>query len=344
MEQDGIRVFISHRPADAGGFVMALQTSLASRFGRSEVLTFADVARQHPGIAKSEQIQRGISSADVVVAVIGKDWLTAADEVGNHLEDPEDRPRRELEAAFDGNITLIPVLVGGARMPRADELPDTLKGLSGHQGVTVTDAAFDFGVGQLVTSIENVAQPRQAEPEPPAPVAAPPPAATPAPVRPQPSTGPSAEDLMKILGMGSIGIPRRRDAGASPGTKALQSVFGLLGLAAGAGAGIYAYRREDSVWLAVFVGLIALQIISRGVADVITDDKKARRALYFLFLPALSATGFYFAYQVWEEWWLAFVIGLVGGAIVNGILAPLFFPGIHREEQADTKRRWGVQA
>lgn len=148
------------------------------------------------------------------------------------------------------------------------------------------------------------------------------------------------EDVGQVMRT-TMAPPRRTDV--SSGTKAVRAVFGFLGLVVAIAAAIYAYNREESVWLAVFVGLLALQLISRGMADVITDSKKVRRALYFLLSPAAAAASFYVAYQAWEKWWLAFVLGLVGAWIANMILGPLLFPAIHREEKEDTAERWGMK-
>ena len=141
----------------------------------------------------------------------------------------------------------------------------------------------------------------------------------------------------------SVIFPTTRSPGeVSQGTKVLRAVFGLLGIGAAIAAGIWMYDRTDSVWPAVFVGVIALQLVARAIPDLITDSKRIRRALYFALGPGVAGAVFYFTYQWWETYWLSFVLALLGGGILVAILAPLLFPAIHREEKADTARRWGV--
>jgi hypothetical protein len=66
----------------------------------------------------------------VLLAVIGKDWLSSKDEQGNRrLENPEDFVRTEIGAAFKYGKRVIPVLVGGASMPKATDLPPDLHSL-----------------------------------------------------------------------------------------------------------------------------------------------------------------------------------------------------------------------
>jgi succinate dehydrogenase hydrophobic anchor subunit len=135
-------------------------------------------------------------------------------------------------------------------------------------------------------------------------------------------------------------VRRRPRQEVTPGVQAVRALFGLLAIAAAVVGAFMAYNRAESVWVAVFVALIALQVVGRGLADVLTDTKKVRRALYFALTPALATAIFYGTYQAWETWWLSFVVGLIGGAILGAVLAPVLFPRIHREEKEDTASRF----
>jgi hypothetical protein len=59
--------------------------------------------------------------------LIGDQWLTVTDEQGRRrLDDPDDFVRLELEAALTRQVRVIPILIDGARMPHAGDLPDSL--------------------------------------------------------------------------------------------------------------------------------------------------------------------------------------------------------------------------
>src|SRR5262245_58499308 len=59
------------------------------------------------------------------LAVIGPNWLDAKDSDGRRrLDNPDDFVTIEISAALLRNIRVIPVLVDGARPPKADQLPD----------------------------------------------------------------------------------------------------------------------------------------------------------------------------------------------------------------------------
>lgn len=144
--------------------------------------------------------------------------------------------------------------------------------------------------------------------------------------------------------------PRRpapqRPAGqsAAPVTRSarLQKVrarFALLALPLAVLAGVVAWERSGSIALGLFVFVMANYIVSRGVADVVTDAHKVRRALYFLLAPSLSTIVLVLAWWQWQIVWLAVVLGFFGGLVFHGLLAPRLFPGIHQEEAQDSAER-----
>jgi hypothetical protein len=128
---------------------------------------------------------------------------------------------------------------------------------------------------------------------------------------------------------------------APAGKRGLHRLFALLGVAAAIAAAAAAYRWiDDSWWLTAYAFLLTSYVVSRGVGDLVTDPQKARRAVYFALQPALGTAVLAGTYAAWERWWLAVVLAVVGGGLVAGVVGPLLFPRIHREETADTAQRW----
>jgi hypothetical protein len=77
-----------------------------------------------------EVIENTVAKCDVLIAVIGNNWLISKDDQGNRrLDNPEDFVRMEIGTALKRNIRVIPVLVDGAEMPRSTDLPEDLKRL-----------------------------------------------------------------------------------------------------------------------------------------------------------------------------------------------------------------------
>lgn len=115
-------------------------------------------------------------------------------------------------------------------------------------------------------------------------------------------------------------------------------VFGWLGIVGGLLAAWYAHDRTSSWLFAVFVLLVTLNVVGRGVGDVITDPNKGRRALFFGMPAVVAAIVVAGTYRLWEIWWLTTVLGAVGYLIGAGAMVAAF-PRIAEDEQADTRRR-----
>jgi hypothetical protein len=98
-----------------------------------------------------------VARCDVVIAVIGKNWLSAADDTGERrLDNPEDFVRIEIESALAQKKRVIPVLVNDAKMPRSTELPESLKPFARCNAVRLTHERFRADTAGLIKSLEQV--------------------------------------------------------------------------------------------------------------------------------------------------------------------------------------------
>jgi hypothetical protein len=145
-------IFISYRRNDAEGQAGRLFDDLTRHFGEDAV--FMDVAAIEPGRDFRQAIDQQVAACSVLLAVMGKDWVNAKDESGaRRLDDPMDFVRLETASALKRDIPVVPVLVQGARMPRAQELPEDLKELAFRNGVELTHARWDSDVQVLVKAL-----------------------------------------------------------------------------------------------------------------------------------------------------------------------------------------------
>ena len=102
---------------------------------------YQDVVTVDAGEDFALSINSALERCDVVLAVIGPQWLSIVGTDGDRrLDDPDDYVRIELGRALALNKRVIPVLVGGATMPAADHLPDDLTQLGLRQAFTLDDA------------------------------------------------------------------------------------------------------------------------------------------------------------------------------------------------------------
>ena len=146
-------IFISYRRDDSAPYAGRLCDRLGAVFGAEQV--FMDVDDIPPGADFSAHIRAKIGGCDALLAVIGKQWLTARNaEDQLRLSDPDDLVSREIALALQRRVVVIPVLVEGAGMPKAAELRSDLKPLAQRNGVTLSDENFHADVAKLIKALE----------------------------------------------------------------------------------------------------------------------------------------------------------------------------------------------
>ncbi len=148
-------IFISYRREDSAPYAGRLCDRLAARFGAEQV--FMDVDDIPPGADFSAHIGATVGSCDALIAVIGKNWLNARNDAGQlRLSDPNDYVSLEIALALQRGILVIPVLVGGAAMPKPEELRGDLKPLSTRNALTLNDAEFQRDTEILVQALDKL--------------------------------------------------------------------------------------------------------------------------------------------------------------------------------------------
>lgn len=122
-------VFISYRSRDGAFVAGLLYRRLVAEFGADEVFYAARVIPA--GGFFDDALLAALRECEVLLAVIGPHWLTAADDEGNRMLDrPGDWVRREIAEALARGIRVIPLLVDDARPPTAGQLPADIRDLA----------------------------------------------------------------------------------------------------------------------------------------------------------------------------------------------------------------------
>ena len=158
-----MKIFLSYRRDDTAGRAGRLYDVLVNRFDARNV--FQDVATIEPGTDFMQRVSEALAASDVALVVIGTDWVTATQRDGRRrLDDPDDFVRREVSAALAAELPVVPVLVAGAELPAADELPEDLRALVNRQAARLRDDSWHLDVDALVRRLEGeavVAEPRR---------------------------------------------------------------------------------------------------------------------------------------------------------------------------------------
>lgn len=164
-------VFISYRREDSQGQARALFQDLVTRLGRSAV--FMDVDSIALGRDFREVLQERLATCDLMLVLIGPTWLSGTDATGRRrLDNPTDFVCLEIAAALKRKIPIAPLLLQGAQMPTAEQLPESIRELAYRNGFELSHNRWDSDVQELVKRLgldARAAAPPARDPPPSAP-------------------------------------------------------------------------------------------------------------------------------------------------------------------------------
>jgi hypothetical protein len=146
-------IFICYRRDDCAGHAGRLHDGLAARFGDGQVFMDDEI---EPGEDFVRVIEDAIGSCGVLLAVMGRGWLTSHDEEGRRLDNPNDFVRIEITYALARGIHVIPILVEGAQVPREEDLPEEMRPLLRRNAVEISDRRWKRDVKQLIGALEKI--------------------------------------------------------------------------------------------------------------------------------------------------------------------------------------------
>lgn len=153
-------VFISYRRDDSAGYARALGDALAREFGAERV--FIDVDDIAAGQAFSAVIQQQLGEARLLLVLIGRRWLGEREAALPRLFDADDFVRREVASGLARGAVVLPVLLDGAAMPKAEQLPPDLQGLAGRQALSLDNARYADDLQRLMQTVRAAIGPAEA--------------------------------------------------------------------------------------------------------------------------------------------------------------------------------------
>ncbi|HET8822792.1 MAG TPA: toll/interleukin-1 receptor domain-containing protein [Thermoleophilaceae bacterium] len=151
----GPKVFITYRRDETAAHAGRLYDAMVARFGEDNVFMDVDMA---PGVDFVERIREAVAACHVLIVVMGPKWATVEDERGTaRLADPEDFVRLEVETALRRpDVTPIPVLVAGARMPNRNDLPPEIRAITRRNALELSDPRWRYDVGRLISALDQL--------------------------------------------------------------------------------------------------------------------------------------------------------------------------------------------
>lgn len=139
-------IFISYRRSDAAGYAGRLYDQVVQRFGEANV--FKDLDSMKPGADFAQVIEEAVTNSDALLAVIGSDWVSP------RLKDPDDWVRLEIAHALAGDVRVVPILVGGAKMPAPSDLPADLSALTRKHAYDLSETGWHAQVAEFLDRLE----------------------------------------------------------------------------------------------------------------------------------------------------------------------------------------------
>jgi tetratricopeptide (TPR) repeat protein len=148
------KIFINYRRDDSSATAGRLHDRLAQAFGRKNL--FMDVDHVPAGVDFVDYLHSQVAACNVFLAVIGPNWVDAKDDSGHRrFDNPNDFVTIEIAAALARNIRVVPVLIDGARTPKADKLPDPIKPLVRRNAVEVRNINFGRDAEALIGKVRE---------------------------------------------------------------------------------------------------------------------------------------------------------------------------------------------
>jgi hypothetical protein len=145
-------IVISYRRDDSKWTADLIFNRLESHYGKGNV--FMDIDSIPFGLDFREHIRETLDRCDIMVALVGPNWI-GRDSIGDHILDETDWVRIEIEAALNKKIPLIPLLIDGSRMPKAEDLPEALKNFVFRQSAAIDRDNFRSQMDKVIASIDQ---------------------------------------------------------------------------------------------------------------------------------------------------------------------------------------------
>lgn len=147
-------IFISYRRDETSGEAGRLYDHLVAHFG--EHMVFRDIDAIDPGTDFVGRIEEAVGSCQVLLALIGRSWLTLTGPNNQRrLDNQADFVRLELAAALRQGIRVIPVLVQDATMPNPEDLPEPLREFARRNAIELSDDRWNYDMSRLVSAIQK---------------------------------------------------------------------------------------------------------------------------------------------------------------------------------------------
>jgi hypothetical protein len=148
------KVFICYRRGETAAYAGRLYDAMVARFGEENVFMDVDMP---PGIDFERRITEVVSVCVALLIVMGTNWASTTEGEGRRIDNPRDFVRLEVETGLHRpDVTPIPVLVNGARMPRREDLPEEIRDIARRNAIELSNGRWTYDVGRLMEALDEL--------------------------------------------------------------------------------------------------------------------------------------------------------------------------------------------
>ena len=147
-------IFINYRRDDSQGASFSLQNFLGKQFGKRRI--FLDIHGLDAGAEFDIQLEKQVAACSAMIVMIGPYWLKTVDDGSRRIDNPDDFVRIEIAKALSLRKPILPVLVGEAKMPAPEELPEVIRDLHRFNGRPLRFERFDADAEEIAAALRNM--------------------------------------------------------------------------------------------------------------------------------------------------------------------------------------------
>ena len=148
------RILISYRRSDSSAIAGRILDRLVAKYGHDSV--FMDIENIPFGIDFRKHIQSTVLRTDVLLVVVGPQWMGPQQTGRTRIAEATDPVRVEVEMALDRAVPVIPILIDRTKMPESDELPESLRAFAYLNAAEVaTGRDFHIHMDRLIGAIDH---------------------------------------------------------------------------------------------------------------------------------------------------------------------------------------------
>jgi hypothetical protein len=154
------KIFLCYRRSDSWEVADRVFDRLVGHYGARQI--FMDTEAIRPGVDFQARIPKAVMTSDVFLALVGTKWLARRRNGRSRLHDKNDQLRIEIEIALSNGVRIIPLLWGGAGMPKERDLPSSIRKFANLQALDLTSlenrGSFRLQMKRLIKTLDIVGE------------------------------------------------------------------------------------------------------------------------------------------------------------------------------------------